>query len=152
MVKKRFLVTALFFIIFILVIIQVVFVSEDIVFNKKAAITIENLNVPVEVADTHIKRTQGLSEREELSEDSGLLFVFEKSDRHGIWMRDMHFPIDIIWIGEDGRIVDIKQNVSPDTYPQIFQPQEPARYVLEVNAGFTEQHGIEIGALTGIDL
>ena len=56
----------------------------------------------------------------------------------------MKFPIDIIWIGEDKKIVDIKTNISPQTFPEIFTSRQPARYVLEVNSGWVDENKIEI--------
>lgn len=86
----------------------------------------------------------GLSEREQLLEDQGMLFIFDRSDRHAIWMKDMKFPIDIIWVGEDLKIVDMLANITPDTFPQTFLPRASALYVLEVNAGWTAQHDVKI--------
>ena len=62
-------------------------------------------------------------------------------------MKDMYFPIDIIWIGENNTIVDITKNLSPRTYPKTFSPKTEAKYVLEVNSGYVEAHGINIGDL-----
>lgn len=102
--------------------------------------------LPVEVADTPAKRELGLSERESLQEDSGLLFVFQSDEEWGIWMKDMRFPIDIIWASKEGVVVHVEKNVSPETFPEVFSPDVPARYVLEVNAGFAVVHGIGTGS------
>lgn len=76
-----------------------------------------------------------------------MLFVFDKEDTWGIWMKDMQFAIDIIWADRTGTIITIARNVTPDTYPQAFYASEPrAIYVLEVPAGFTERQGIAEGA------
>lgn len=92
----------------------------------------------VDVADTRESRRQGLSGRESLAENEGLLFTFENPGTYPFWMRDMHFPIDIIWIQEDKTIVGVAENLSPDTFPQTFPPPEPITYVLEVHADFDE--------------
>jgi len=87
-----------------------------------------------------------LGGRESLDELSGMLFVFPISDRQGIWMKDMQFPIDIIWINE-GKIVDIAPNIKPtliDPLP-IYLPRVDARLVLEVNAGLSQKSGWKIG-------
>jgi uncharacterized membrane protein (UPF0127 family) len=88
---------------------------------------------------------RGLSGRASLAEGSGLLFVFDRADTYQFWMPDMHFAIDIIWIGEDKRIVDISEGVTPESYPTLFRPRLPARYVLEVNAGDTHRWGWGVG-------
>lgn len=102
-------------------------------------------SIKIEVADTNTKRQQGLSGRASLGDNEGMFFVFGKPQRGGIWMKDMHFPIDIIWLDKDLFVVYIKQNAQPESYPEIFYPQKDAQYVLEVNANFTKQHDILIG-------
>ena len=74
-----------------------------------------------------------------------MLFVFDANDYHGIWMKDMRFPIDIIWIAEDKTIVEITRNVAPETYPTIFKPPRPVRYVIETNPYFAESFSINVG-------
>jgi hypothetical protein len=111
----------------------------------KITIRIERTPIAVDIADTLDERIEGLSGRESLGESEGLLFIFEASGRHGIWMKDMNFPIDIIWVGDDLTVVDIKRNATPESFPTVFYPREDARYVVEVNALFTEIHDIQIG-------
>ena len=89
----------------------------------------------VEIADTPVAQRQGLSGRSHLPVGHGLLFIFDKEGRHGIWMKDMLFPIDIVWLDGNGREVHQEKEVRPDTYPEVFTPPVPARYVLELNAG-----------------
>jgi hypothetical protein len=74
--------------------------------------------INIEIVETGEDRSRGLSGREGLEPDSGMLFVFESPGRHGIWMRDMNFPIDILWIGRESErgsqkyvVIDIKHNV-----------------------------------------
>ncbi len=102
-------------------------------------------NIHVIVADTAQERGQGLSGREGLADGEGMLFVFAEDGLHGFWMKDMRFSIDIIWIAADGTVVDMLENVSPDTYPQTFHPKTPARFVLELPAGEAAQLGLDIG-------
>ena len=93
----------------------------------------------VEIADTAKKRTQGLSDREPLATDQGMLFIFLNDGRYSIWMKDMKFSLDIIWINRFGKVVHIEHGVHPNTYPgKTFISDEPARYVLEVLAGVGE--------------
>lgn len=102
--------------------------------------TIFNVNV----VDTDTERTQGLSGRESLAEDEGMLFVFEKSDIYPFWMKDMRFPIDIMWIDENLKVVYIKENATPQSFPEIFTPNIFALYVLEVNSGMVVEEKIKI--------
>lgn len=89
----------------------------------------------VDVAKTDEERVRGLSGLEELRERHGLLFVFEKSAVQGFWMKDMNFPIDIVWIDEDLKVIGVERSVSPETFPEVFQSPGSVRYVLEVNSG-----------------
>ena len=112
----------------------------------ESEVTLAGAKLDVYVADTPEERQLGLGGRDYLPPDQGMLFIFPEDGTHSFWMKDMRFPVDILWFSSDGRIVTIVSNVSPDTYPdKIFGPKEPARYVLEVNAGFVAQNGVEIG-------
>lgn len=101
--------------------------------------------ISLEVADTDAERVKGLSDRPSLPDDCGLLFVYGQASRHGIWMKDMHFPIDIVWLDEDKKIVHLLEHVQPETYPDVFQPSAPARYIIELNAGMAQQSGFSVG-------
>ncbi|MBI4118257.1 MAG: DUF192 domain-containing protein [Parcubacteria group bacterium] len=89
----------------------------------------------VEIAGTAEERACGLSRRASLPKDRAMLFMFPESGLHGIWMKDMHFPIDILWLDKDLVVVDSARDVSPDSYPTVFHPKREARYVLELSAG-----------------
>lgn len=116
-----------------------------------ARITIKDTTVTAEMVSTPQALTRGLSGRENLNDGSGMLFVFNTSGKHSFWMKDMKFPIDIIWIDENLRVVDLKADVPPESYPELFTPRMPSRYVLEVQSGFVEAHKISIGDAIGID-
>jgi hypothetical protein len=109
------------------------------------ALTLGTVSIEVAIADNQQTRRQGLSNLSFLPDNKGLFFVFKDSDAHGIWMKDMKFPIDIIWLNEQLQVVDIHKNVSPDTYPESFHPKIPSRFALEVEAGFSIKHDIKIG-------
>ena len=102
-------------------------------------------SISVKFAETQSERTIGLSETPSLAQNKGMYFVFEEPDYHGIWMKDMNFPIDIIWLSSGEYVVHIEENVSPETYPTVFKPRQKSLYVLEVNAGFVKKAGIKIG-------
>lgn len=116
------------------------------------SLKINEIDLYVELADTPEKRAQGLSGRKELNHDRGILFVFDKSDAYSFWMKDMNFPIDIIWIGEDLKIADITRNVNPESYPKTFQPKKSAKYVLEVNAGWSLKNGIQTAMIVPLGM
>lgn len=113
--------------------------------RPRALLQIGEVEILADIAETPAARAQGLSGKEKIGEDEGMLFVFPKAGRYGFWMKDMRFPIDIVWIGEDMRIVGITKNVSPETFPEVFRPPLPARYVLETKSGLADTRAIEIG-------
>lgn len=98
-----------------------------------------------EIADSDAERTQGLSGRKEVLPGSGLLFIFDRAESHGFWMKDMLISIDIIWLADDGTILAIEEAVSPDTYPTPFYPPQPVRYVLETRVGEAKAQGWTVG-------
>lgn len=108
-------------------------------------IELKGQTIRVSVADTENARGQGLSGRAGLAVDEGMLFVFPQDGKYAFWMKDMRFSIDILWLSADGGVVYMAQNVSPDTYPQDFVPNTPARYVLELPAGYVKEYTVSIG-------
>lgn len=100
----------------------------------------------VEVADTKSSRELGLSGRPGMTDEEGLLFVFDTPGRYGFWMKDMTFPLDIIWINQNGVVVEVERGVKPESYPKTFMNASPASYVLELSAGMAEKQGIYIGS------
>jgi uncharacterized membrane protein (UPF0127 family) len=113
--------------------------------DESAVLFIDTLALTVTVADDPRERAQGLSNTDSLGELEGKLFIFDSAGYPGMWMKDMRYPIDIIFIGNDLRIVDIAENVTPETYPLTFSPREPARFVLETNAYFVKSFNITRG-------
>lgn len=132
---------AVFFIIFLLNHFKLGRIEE----NYNTAIKVGKQEVIVEIVDDEEERSRGLGWRKDLPKDSGMLFVFETPARYSFWMKDMFFPIDIIWVDENKEIVAISKNISPETYPESFSPSESVKYVLEVNAGWAEENGVKIG-------
>ena len=117
-------------------------------------IEVKGIKIKVELADTAEKRKTGLSGRKNLTEGTGMLFSFEGRElTPGFWMKDMLFPLDIIWIkGEE--IVKIDQNVpipkKDEASPKLYYPPISVNYVLEVNAGFSKKNNLKIGDLIKI--
>lgn len=108
-------------------------------------ILINDAAVQASVADTLAARIQGLSGTPYLPEHVVKLFVFGAAGEHSIWMKDMNYPIDILWVAKEGEIVHIEENVAPETYPEDFSSPVPAWYVIEANAGFVASNTIAIG-------
>ena len=104
------------------------------------------LNLHVFVADTDQERSQGLSVFESLQEHQAMLFMFDTPGLYPFWMKDMKFPIDMIWVDQYGKIVYIYQNAQPADFPDVYQPQTKAQYVIEFVAGFSDTHGLSIGS------
>lgn len=107
--------------------------------------------ISVEVADTDTLRTQGLSGRDSLPPNSGMLFIFETPSKYGFWMKDMNFPLDIVWIDESWQVVGVDRLINPDTFPKVFYPNSAVKYVLEINSGETSMLGIDTGSKLSLD-
>jgi len=103
--------------------------------------------ISVEVADTVKKRSLGLGKRSGLENGWGMLFVFEKRKQHGFWMKDMQFPLDIIWL-DNHRIVHIIRNVQPAksrAFPPVMTPPVAGNFVLEIDAGRADELKLQVG-------
>jgi len=120
-------------------------VIEPVVGNTTPAVVFSESAVLVELARSRAERIRGLSGRQSLASDSGLLFVFEEPGPQGIWMKEMNFAIDIVWLNKEGVVVHIEAWVSPESYPDVFESPEPAQYVLEMNAGSVDNLGLMVG-------
>lgn len=97
------------------------------------------------VADTEAEREKGLSGTLSLRQDEALLFVYDKDDKWPIWMKDMNYAIDIVWLSKDKEVVYIVKNVQPDNQSSSFVPKHNARYVVEFVAGTVDKKTISIG-------
>lgn len=100
----------------------------------------------IEIADTPALREQGLSGKPSIDADYAMLFVFEKPDIYYFWMKDMNFPIDIIWLDENLVVVGLEENATPASYPASFGPEAAAKYVLEVQAGIAKKESLKLGS------
>jgi uncharacterized membrane protein (UPF0127 family) len=108
--------------------------------------------IPLEVVSTKEAIDAGLSHRPFLQASHGMLFLFDHSAKFKFWMKGMRFPLDIIWISEDYKIVDITKNADAVGFfknifgkPIFYSPSEVCKYVLEVNANFCDTHSIHVG-------
>lgn len=85
------------------------------------------------IANTNDRRILGLSNTECLPKGTGLLFEFEKPEIQFFWMKDMKYPIDIIWLDDNKKEVGRAKNVLPESYPNTVNSSVPVKYVLEIN-------------------
>ncbi len=87
----------------------------------------------LEVADTEPKRDRGLMYRESMPADHGMIFVFDTADKYGFWMKNTDIPLDIVYLNETGKVVDIRSMRPHDETPTV--PESPALFAIELNAG-----------------
>ena len=99
--------------------------------------------VDVRLADNTLKRYVGLSSTDELSEDEGMLFVHDESDEYAYVMRNMAFPIDILFVASDGTVTAIHE-AEPESRP-LTEYRGTGQYVLEVPRGWSDRNGVEPG-------
>ena len=109
---------------------------------KNAAGTEIVLNV--EIADTPAKRRTGLMFRKYLKKDAGMLFTFPRKDVFSMWMKNTYIPLDMFFIDENGKITDIAENTEPLSLKSV-SPGKRVTAVLETNAGFAKENGIQTG-------
>lgn len=99
--------------------------------------------IDMEVADDEYEITTGLMYRSKMEINQGMLFVFPDVQMRSFWMKNTKIPLDIIFISEDQRIVTIQKNTVPYNLASIPSSEE-AKYVLEVNAGFSDRFGLQL--------
>jgi len=126
---------------------------------KTNMVIINGSEIEIEVANTAALQQQGLSGRRKLDDNTGMLFDFVATNTVGqkhFWMIDMQFNLDIIWI-RNNKIIGIDKNVPsplPNTSPEKL-PRYPSpgsiEYALEVNAGWSDEHKIEVGDTVTLD-
>lgn len=111
-----------------------------------ADLSVHGKTIRVEVADSDAKRELGLGKRDSLAPDHGMYFPFPAAQYWVFWMKGMRFPIDIVWIA-DGKVVDVTPEVPVDAGLPLktYSPVEPADAVLELNAGASQQIGLQRG-------
>jgi uncharacterized membrane protein (UPF0127 family) len=100
----------------------------------------------VEEVSSPEAQEKGLGSRNSISDSQGMLFVFDRADMHCFWMKDMQFPIDMLWLDASKTVVHLEQSVSPDSYPKAYCPEQNSNYVLEVQAGLSAKSGVGVGS------
>ena len=115
-------------------------------------ISIGNTTYVVDLAVTPAERSQGLSGRPSLDPNRAMLFVYDEDAPRTFWMPDMHFPLDMVWIRSDCTVAGVSADVpnpsldTPRDQLPHYPSNEPVRFVLEINAGQAETHGIAPGS------
>ena len=99
-------------------------------------------SLKVFIAQTSATQEQGLSDIPSLPNGVGMLFVFDSPGQYSFWMKDMHFPLDMVWIDSNKIVSDISKDALPSSYPATFTPSRPILYVIEINANTAKNFGI----------
>ena len=117
----------------------------------KAAVSMHGFNgfkLIADLAVTQDQQIKGLAIRNDINEREGMLFIFQHPSRQSFWMKDMKFPIDIIWLNANRSVVYIVSNLEPCPirgYCPGYLPNSDSLYVLETSAGFSERHNVRVG-------
>lgn len=125
----------------IVIILILIVINSDRIYNllnqktDQRKIILNKQTFNLEIADTPQERKQGLSGRKNLATSTGLLFVFDQPGTYGFWMKDMNFPIDIIWLDKNKKTLGQTKNLKPESFPKIFYSPPNTSYALEINAG-----------------
>jgi hypothetical protein len=136
-----------------LIILLIAFLLFINIIPKTPIISINGHNFSLFLAKTSQEQTVGLAKYNLIASNQGMLFLFNKSENYSFWMKDMKFPIDIIFI-QDNKVVDVFNNVpvSPDNNLPVYTTKTKANKVLEINASLAKKYGIKIGSEVKINL
>lgn len=121
-------------------------------FSNNQTVHIGDAVLVADIADTASKRERGLSGRAHLEPRQAMLFVFPEDGKWAIWMKNMRFAIDVVWLDANKKVVDIEHGVPPSSYPKNFAPDRPARYILELAEGTASAKNIRIGIQARFEL
>ena len=122
---------------------------------KKTTISINGINVTMAIASTDEQRIRGLSVIEKMNENEGMLFLFDKPSKQGFWMNKMNFPIDIIWLDSNNKVVHIEKQLEPCKLflaCPVYNPEVDSLYVIELRAGFADDHSIKNDMIINFDV
>ena len=100
--------------------------------------------IDIELAQDDLKRQQGLMYRDKMADNQGMLFIFDDEDTRSFWMKNTILPLDMIFVNSHNEIVTIHKNTTPYS-EQSYTSTKPAKYVVEVNAGYADRHKIAVG-------
>ena len=135
--------------VFLLLAILVIFSGTFyVIFHNKPSqmqVVLGGKTFVMEIADTPDLHAEGLSGHKPLADNEGMIFIFDTPGVYKFWMKDMLFPLDIIWLAPDKTVVGFEKSLSPQTYPQSFGPDALSQYVLEISNGQIDNLNIKIG-------
>jgi len=140
--KKKIVLPTL---IIILIIISIFIYQNNKNVEETSQVCINEKCFNVELAETDAERANGLSNRNFLDENNGMLFIFQEYGIYNFWMKETLIPLDIIWINEN-KIVYIERNAQPclEAFCPIFNPNQTANYVLEINGNLSGKYNFNI--------
>lgn len=119
--------------------------------QSQASLQLHGQRYHILVMRTEAELQKGLSGTDSLPEGQAMVFVFASDSKWGMWMKDMNYPIDIVWLNADRQVVHVVKNAQPSSYPDTtYTPDVPARYVIELPSGTIERTGIAIGDAAGL--
>jgi uncharacterized protein len=122
---------------------------------KKTTISINGINVTLAIASSDEQRIRGLSGIEKMNENEGMLFLFDKPSKQGFWMNKMNFPIDIIWLNSNNKVVHIEKQLEPCKLflaCPVYNPEVDSLYVIELRSGFADNHSIKNDVIINFDV
>lgn len=111
--------------------------------RERKSLSIREHTFDVVISKTEAEFTQGLSSTHQIDENEGMLFIFPTPGKYNFWMKDMNYPIDMLWINKNNKIIFIQKNATPESYPNSFGPtDDQTLMVLEITAGLSDKLGI----------
>ena len=102
------------------------------------------IKLDIEIADDEAQTTRGLMYRKSMEEKQGMLFIFPRTEMRSFWMKNTYISLDLIFLDQDKKIVHIHEGAKPKSEASV-PSLKPAKYVLEVNEGFSARHYLEVG-------
>lgn len=118
---------------------------------SQSVVKLDGASYDVSIMRTDEELTRGLSGTKNLPSGQAMLFEFSQDYKWQMWMKDMNYPIDMVWFNSNDKVVYMVKNAEPSSYPKtIFTPSLPARYVIEFPSGTIEKTGIKIGDLANL--
>lgn len=123
-------------------------INDKIIGQTSTQLTIDNKVLNIEIARTPEEHARGLMFREELNENDGMLFIFDDEEIRYFWMKNTLIPLDIIFIDKNKRIINIEHAIPcVSASCENYVSKDVAKYVLEVNGGFSEKNNLTIGKI-----
>jgi len=122
---------------------------------KQVNVTVNGFKLVADIAANEAQRTKGLAVKDHLNENESMLFVFSSASNQAFWMKDMKFPIDIIWMDANKTVVHVEHSLDPCPaigFCKTYSPGADSLYVLETVAGFADSHNVANGTRMEFDL